>query len=157
MGVPWDGPEDPVLKITPGGASVPGPAPQNGRPPPQPAVDLRKQEEDRRRLEAERQRQAALRAQQEQERRKRDEETKKRLLEQEQERLRKIEEQKQKKEAEEKRRAEGQAALAVRKVIQRVRVATPETFDALITELQEAQEKYLETMGSGADKVSREA
>lgn len=55
------------------------------------------------------------------------------------------------------RRKEQQAALAVRKVIQRVRVATPETYDSLRTELEEAQARHLEELGSQAQKVTQEA
>merc|ERR1711862_92357 len=54
-------------------------------------------------------------------------------------------------------RREQTAALAVRKVIQRVRIATPETFDSLCSELQEAKRQHQSSMGSQADKVSQEA
>jgi len=70
---------------------------------------------------------------------------------------RKKEEERVRKEADAKRRGEQQAALAVRKVIQRVRVATPETYDNLRAELEEAQSANLEALGSQAEKVSQEA
>lgn len=66
-------------------------------------------------------------------------------------------EEKRRREEEETRRREQAAALAVRKVIQRVRIATPETYDTLRSELEEAQQRNLEAMGSQADRVSQEA
>lgn len=64
---------------------------------------------------------------------------------------------KKKKEEDDVRRKEQAAALAVRKVIQKVRVATPETYDKLRTDLEEAQATHLEALGSQAEKVSQEA
>eukprot|EP00747_Dinoflagellata_sp_TGD_P197729 gnl/TRDRNA2_/TRDRNA2_69467_c0_seq1.p1 gnl/TRDRNA2_/TRDRNA2_69467_c0~~gnl/TRDRNA2_/TRDRNA2_69467_c0_seq1.p1 ORF type:complete len:938 (-),score=322.79 gnl/TRDRNA2_/TRDRNA2_69467_c0_seq1:66-2777(-) len=64
---------------------------------------------------------------------------------------------KKKREEEEARRGEQTAALAVRKVIQRVRIATPENFDELRAELEATQVAQLEKMGSQADKVAQEA
>ncbi|CAE7821501.1 smc3, partial [Symbiodinium sp. CCMP2456] len=60
-------------------------------------------------------------------------------------------------EAEEKTRKEQAATLAVRKAIQRVRTATPETYDDLRATLEETQANNLEAMGSMAEKVSEEA
>jgi len=64
---------------------------------------------------------------------------------------------KKKREEEEVRRKEQAAALIVRKVIQRVRIATPENYDQLRSELEEAQAAQLEDMGSQAERVSAEA
>jgi len=62
-----------------------------------------------------------------------------------------------KREAEEIHRKEQAAALVVRKVIQRVRIATPENYDELRNELEKAQASQLEDMGSQAEKVGKEA
>jgi len=67
------------------------------------------------------------------------------------------EELKVKRDAEETRRKEQAAALAVRKAIQKVRTATPETYDELRAAVEEAQANNLEAMGSQAEKVSGEA
>mmetsp|Transcript_95307 Transcript_95307/g.269710 ORF Transcript_95307/g.269710 Transcript_95307/m.269710 type:complete len:916 (-) Transcript_95307:97-2844(-) len=58
---------------------------------------------------------------------------------------------------EEARRMEGAAALIVRKVIQRVRIATPDNFEELRTELEMTQQQQLPRMGSQAEKVLQEA
>jgi len=62
-----------------------------------------------------------------------------------------------KREQEELRRKEQAAALAVRKSIQKVRTATPDNYDDLRAQLEEAQVSNLEAMGSQAEKVSQEA
>lgn len=62
-----------------------------------------------------------------------------------------------KREQEEQRRKEQAAALAVRKSIQKVRTATPDNYDDLRAQLEEAQVSNLEAMGSQAEKVSQEA
>jgi len=198
--VPWDGPEDPVLRLAqtggPGGAPPPppqqpgappmgggsmgmrGPMGHQGGPgappgPPQRNPMAAQQEEERRRREAERQRaededrrrreaerqramaEQAKRRQEEDDRRRKQMEEDRRRREEEQ--ARRAAEAARKREEEEARRREGAAALAVRKVIQRVRIATPETYDNLRAELEEAQQQHLEAMGSQADRVSQEA
>jgi len=55
------------------------------------------------------------------------------------------------------RRQEQNAALAVRKIIQRVRTATPDTYDELRLELETTQTSQLQWMGSQAEKVLQEA
>lgn len=159
--VPWDGPVDQSLRLSAAGDSMGGcgrgpvpPAPQRGPPPP----DRRQQEEERRRQEAaERQRQQQEQQRREEERRRRDAEDRARRKKEEEERARKEAEMKKRREEEEVRRKEHAAALAVRKVIQRVRVATPETYDNLRAELEEAQATHLEALGSQAQKVTQEA
>ena len=68
-----------------------------------------------------------------------------------------IEEQKKKRDEEDQRRTEQAAALAVRKVIQKVRIATPENYDALMEELVEAQATHVENLGAKTEMVSQEA
>jgi len=124
----------------------------------------RREEEDRRRREEEDRR----RRQREEEERRREEEQRRREAEakrrREEEERRRTEEAERRRKEEERRRAEEEqrkretaAALAVRKVIQRVRVATPESFDELRSELEEALAKNLEAMGPHGNKVSEEA
>lgn len=64
---------------------------------------------------------------------------------------------KEKRAQEENMRQEQAAALVVRKVIQKLRLATPENFDELRRELESAQSESLEKMGSQAEKVMQEA
>jgi len=153
--VPWDGPVDASLRIQLGQQGpAAGHPPASRAPPP----DTRRQEEeDRRRREAERQRAAAEQQRREEERKRRDEEARKRRQREEEDRARKEAEMKKRREEEEARRKEHAAALAVRKVIQRVRVATPETYDNLRAELEDAQATHLEALGSQAQKVTQEA
>jgi len=91
------------------------------------------------------------------EQKQRDEEMKKRQAEKEEEMQRRQAELKKKREEEEQRRQEQAAALIVRKVIQRVRIATPENYDELRAELEKMLEEQLENMGSQAEKVQQEA
>merc|ERR1711904_760624 len=58
---------------------------------------------------------------------------------------------------EEKKRKEQAAALVVRKVIQRLRIATPENFEDLRAELETAQAENLDKMGPQGEKVQMEA
>jgi len=161
--VPWDGPVDASLRLSqggapPGGCTVPPPGGPSGSTRGPPPVDTRQQEEDRRRREAaDRQRQAAEQQRREEDRRRREAEDRKRREREEEERRRRDAEAKKRREEEEVRRKEQAAALAVRKVIQRVRVATPETYDNLRAELEEAQASHLEALGSQAQKVTQEA
>jgi len=118
----------------------------------QPCAAAARFEEERRAAE-ERRRQEMLERQKAEAERHRLEAERRRAAEEQ----RKEEEERLRKEADAKRRSEQQAALAVRKVIQRVRVATPETYDNLRVELEEAQSTHLEALGSQAEKVSQEA
>jgi len=130
--VPWDGPVDPSLRIQLGPQSAAAPA---GRGLPDPNMQRQQDEEERRRREVEL----------------------KRRQREDEERARKEAEMKKRREEEEVRRQEHAAALNVRKVIQRVRVATPENYDELRAELEEAQAANLEALGMQAQKVSQEA
>jgi len=62
-----------------------------------------------------------------------------------------------KREEEQTRKTEQIAAIAVRKVIQRIRVATPENLDLLRAELDSTMADQVENMGSLAAKVQQEA
>jgi len=117
----------------------------------------RQQEEDNRRREAERQRQIERQRQEEERRRRDEEERRRRQKEREEEQARRDAEMQRRREEEEKRKREQSAALAVRKVIQRVRIATPETYDSLRAELEDVQAQHLDAMGSQVEKVSQEA
>lgn len=116
--------------------------------------ERRKREQERQRAMAEQQRR---REEEDRRRRQQEEEQRRRQQEREAEQARRAEELRKKREEEEVRRREQAAVLAVRKVIQRVRIANPETYDQLRVELEEAQAKHLEAMGAQADKVSQEA
>jgi len=156
--VPWDGPVDQALQLTAaGGPSTRRP---NDAPPPSqpPARAPRQDDEDGRRRDIERQR-AALEQQRrdEEQRRRREMEERRRQKEREEEQARKQAELKKRREEEEIKQREQAAALAVRKVIQKVRVATPETYDKLRCDLEEAQASHLDALGSQAEKVSQEA
>lgn len=115
----------------------------------------RREEEDKRRREEEesRRRDAERRRRDEEDRRRKEEERRQR----EEEHRRREAEAKRRREEEEIRKREQGAALAVRKVIQRVRIATPETYDGLRAELEECLKEKAEAMGSQAGKVSQEA
>jgi len=136
-----------------------------------------REDEDRRRREAERQRVVEQtrreEARKEEDRRRRHEEERRRKRQEEEENARKQaeirrrqedEEQarrhaeiRRKREEDEMRRNEQNAALMVRKVIQRVRIATPETYDSLRAELEAVQASQIEALGSQAERVSQEA
>mmetsp|Transcript_25514 Transcript_25514/g.82179 ORF Transcript_25514/g.82179 Transcript_25514/m.82179 type:complete len:318 (+) Transcript_25514:2243-3196(+) len=62
-----------------------------------------------------------------------------------------------KKEAEEKRRMEQKSTLAIRRVIQKVRSAAPENFDALQKELEEVLAAELEHTGSQRQRMQEES
>lgn len=59
--------------------------------------------------------------------------------------------------AEEQRRLESRATFAIRRIIQKVRVATPDTIEALETELNAEMEKEMPNCGSQAEKLKEEA
>eukprot|EP00933_Yihiella_yeosuensis_P071683 TRINITY_DN79912_c0_g1_i1.p1 TRINITY_DN79912_c0_g1~~TRINITY_DN79912_c0_g1_i1.p1 ORF type:complete len:931 (-),score=287.51 TRINITY_DN79912_c0_g1_i1:123-2855(-) len=136
--VPWDGEEDPQLRLTFGQA-----ARAMGIQQPGAVGGVRMTGLQDNSQMADRKRQV--------------EEARKRQAEREQEQQKKQAELKAKREQEEARRKESSAALAVRKAIQKVRTATPENYDELMGQLEEAQAANLEAMGSQAEKVSQEA
>merc|ERR1712151_1173311 len=128
--VPWDGPEDRSLQLTYGA----GGAASAGRGP-SPADEQKRIQEEKRRAE-ERMKENQRR---EEDRKRREEEQKR----QEAEEARRREQERQRREQDAIKRRENNAAQAVRKVIQRVRVATPETYDALRNEVEETQNQNL--------------
>jgi len=85
------------------------------------------------------------------------EEMKRRQIEREQEQKKRQEDMKRKREEDEVRRKEHNAVLAVRKAIQKVRTAVPDSYDVLRLQLEEALAAQLESLGSQAPKVGQEA
>jgi len=123
--------------------------------------DEKRMEEERRRAEEARRRKEQERLRlAEEERKHREEEERRRQRAQrereEEERKRREEELRKRREEEETRRKEQAAALSVRKVIQRLRNAAPETFDALKEEVLQTQSDELKKMGSEGPKVRQE-
>jgi len=159
--VPWDGPTDESLRldsntgIPPGVPLLPRPLPTPGGQPPlkQAKVldhaDIARREEERQRLMAEQK-------EKEEERVRMQEENRKRQEERNEDQKRRLVEQAKKREEDEVKRKEQTATLAVRKVVQRVRIATPENFDELRADLERVQVDQLEAMGSSAEKVQQE-
>jgi len=94
---------------------------------------------------------------QEEQRRRQEEEENRKRKQREEEQKRRQEEQRKRQMEEEQKKRETAAALHVRKVIQKVRIATPETYDNLRAELEEALASKLEEMGPQGNKVSEEA
>merc|ERR1712113_318475 len=78
-------------------------------------------------------------------------------LQREDEMLRRQMELKRKRAEEDEKRREQSAALVVRKVIQKVRVATPENINELRAELEKVQREQLDRMGQVAMQVLQEA
>lgn len=119
-------------------------------------------QDDRRQMDRRRQQQAELekkrveqnKRQQEELKKKQQEENKRRVDEASQKRA---EDLKRKRELEEKRRAEQKAALAIRRVIQKVRLAQPESFEELSKELEESLNAELENTGSQQQKMREES
>lgn len=136
------------------GYGVPGYEPQAERRSPErrrkedTKADRKKKEEDakQRRKNAEEEKKAAAK-------RKEEEAIKKK----EQEQKQKEEAAKQKKDLEEKRRQEQRSTLAIRRVIQKVRLASPETFAEVQKELQEILEVELENTGSQKERIKEES
>merc|ERR1712045_264042 len=64
---------------------------------------------------------------------------------------------KRKKEIEEKRRQEQKSTLAIRRVIQKVRIATPDNFDELKKELEEVLNLELQNTGSQQQRMTEES
>lgn len=116
--------------------------------------ERRRQEEQRRRQEEDANRRR-IEEQRRREEQKRREEDMKRKREEEQ--RKKEEELKRKKEMEEKRRIEQKATLAIRRVIQKVRLANPETFEELNKELQEVLRSEMANSGTQQDKIKEES
>eukprot|EP00928_Gymnodinium_smaydae_P037894 TRINITY_DN2624_c0_g1_i2.p1 TRINITY_DN2624_c0_g1~~TRINITY_DN2624_c0_g1_i2.p1 ORF type:complete len:951 (-),score=200.78 TRINITY_DN2624_c0_g1_i2:171-2975(-) len=142
--VPWDGQVDHSLKLSAGAAqSYAQPSHAQSYAQPSHAHMQRQQEDDRWKRQAEQKR--------------RDEEAAKRRKQEQEEEARRAEERRKREKEEETRRREQNAAVAVRKVIQKVRIATPETYDTVVAELEAAQSANLENMGSLTEKVSQEA
>eukprot|EP00928_Gymnodinium_smaydae_P037893 TRINITY_DN2624_c0_g1_i1.p1 TRINITY_DN2624_c0_g1~~TRINITY_DN2624_c0_g1_i1.p1 ORF type:complete len:963 (-),score=198.57 TRINITY_DN2624_c0_g1_i1:165-2999(-) len=152
--VPWDGQVDHSLKLGAGAAQSYSQPPSHAQSYAQPshaqsyaqpshAQMQRQQEDDRWKRQAEQKR--------------RDEEAAKRRKQEQEEEARRAEERRKREKEEETRRREQNAAVAVRKVIQKVRIATPETYDTVVAELEAAQSANLENMGSLTEKVSQEA
>jgi len=124
--------------------------------------DRRRREDDDRRRREQQQREREERQREEQkreeERRRREEEERQRQHQRrEEEERRRQEEAKRRREEEELRRREQTAAQAVRKVIGRLREATPETLEEICAELKDVQEKEYNNMGTLAQKVSTDA
>lgn len=127
----------------------------------------RNEEMQRKRTEEQRQRLEEQRRVQEEARQKRIEEAKRKQEEQkrlEEEKRRQAEELKQKqeeeaklkKEQQAKKMAEQKAAVAVRRVIQKIRVATPETLEELTAELEASLELEAENLGSQLQQMRDE-
>lgn len=136
------------------GYGVPGYEPQAERRSPErkrkedTKADRKKKEEDakQRRKNAEEEKKAAAKRKEEEAIRKK-----------EQEQKQKEEAAKQKKDLEEKRRQEQRSTLAIRRVIQKVRLASPETFAEVQKELQEILEVELENTGSQKERIKEES
>eukprot|EP00927_Polykrikos_kofoidii_P000808 TRINITY_DN10312_c0_g1_i1.p1 TRINITY_DN10312_c0_g1~~TRINITY_DN10312_c0_g1_i1.p1 ORF type:complete len:1137 (-),score=289.10 TRINITY_DN10312_c0_g1_i1:227-3637(-) len=157
--------------------------PVYGQPQPQGAVYdpqtvMRRQEEDRRRAEQHRQDMERRRVEDQRRdqdaKRKREEEDSKRRVDQkrqaEQQKKREVEFQKQReddqrrkdeegkrrKEVEEKRRAEQKSTLAIRRVIQEVKAASPENFPDLQKKLKDILAEELESTGTQRQRICEE-
>jgi len=182
--VPWDGPEDQSLRITPSGGGSgsrsgvhssresrhdSGAIRSGSRESLDMIVGARQQAEDRRRRDHDERQRKVMQQQQrrrqdeerrcEEERRRRaaEEARRQKQQEEEEEARRRAELKRKQREEEELRKREQAAAMVVRKIIQKVRIANPENYDHLRAELEEAQAAQLEHMGSQADRVSQEA
>ena len=182
--VPWDGPEDQSLRITPSGGGSgsrsgvhssresrhdSGAIRSGSRESLDMIVGARQQAEDRRRRDHDERQRKVMQQQQrrrQDEERRCEEERKRRAAEEarrqkqqeeEEEARRRAELKRKQREEEELRKREQAAAMVVRKIIQKVRIANPENYDHLRAELEEAQAAQLEHMGSQADRVSQEA
>jgi len=160
--VPWDGPVDESLRLSPAPGGGHGSSRSDGRIPP-PQSLRREEDDDRRRREGDRRdapREPPRDYQREQqrredERRRRDEEERRKREKEEQE-AKRAADAKRRREEDEARRREQNAALAVRKAIQRLRMATPDTYDTVRADLESVQMKHMEDMGTQAEKVAKE-
>eukprot|EP00747_Dinoflagellata_sp_TGD_P197386 gnl/TRDRNA2_/TRDRNA2_68650_c0_seq1.p1 gnl/TRDRNA2_/TRDRNA2_68650_c0~~gnl/TRDRNA2_/TRDRNA2_68650_c0_seq1.p1 ORF type:complete len:794 (+),score=281.52 gnl/TRDRNA2_/TRDRNA2_68650_c0_seq1:149-2383(+) len=116
--------------------------------------DMRRQEEEERRRKEDRRREEERR---EQDRRRRQQEEDERRKRQQEEEARRYAEMKRKRAEDERIAREQDAALAVKKVIQRIRVAQPENFEQLRDDLEKIQMEKRQDLGSQASKVADEA
>merc|ERR1711948_50446 len=170
--VPWDGPEDKKLHLDHAGSGSSGGGwgrdsghaarPSNSRQDRsddlanKAAEDARRREEKRKHEVQQQKEREERRKREAEERQKREEaDQKRRQREKEEEERRRKQEEKRRKEEEERRR-ETNAALAIRKVMQKLRTATPETFDMLSRELEDVQAENTDELGSQRDKITAE-
>lgn len=171
--VPWDGKIDDRLKISvmaggQGGGAGAGAPSHSGAPMPssaggsrgggqqrQDAGQQRQDDEDRRRREADRERariaEEKRRREEEEDRRQREEQRKRRQREEEEARRKEAEARRKRQEEERKQEA---AAGNVRKVLDRIRTATPDNFKELQAELDRAAAQNFQAMGSLREKVN---
>lgn len=112
-----------------------------------------KEEEKTRQMEENRRRIEEMKRKTAEEQKRKVEELKRRQEEEARQKEREIA---QRKELEEKRRQEQKATLAIRRVIQKVRVATPDNFDELQKELQDEMAKEMESTGSQKQRMMEE-
>mmetsp|Transcript_104529 Transcript_104529/g.185972 ORF Transcript_104529/g.185972 Transcript_104529/m.185972 type:complete len:1039 (+) Transcript_104529:66-3182(+) len=151
--VPWDGKIDEKVKLTFGGPS-PGAVP-SGMPPRGGGGGMREDEERRRREERERARLM-------EEKRRRDEDDERRQREEARRRQKAREEEQARKDAEERRRRNEEmrkredAANNVRKVLDRIRTATPDNMKELQAELDRAAAENFQAMGDLRNRVNEE-
>lgn len=165
--VPYDGPVDTTLILDPTFAA--NDTSRGGRD-----RDQRRSEDDRRQQTGEDKKRAeekrkedqarkaeeAKRRQEDEKKRKADAEEQKRRDEAQRkvdEETRKQEEMKRKREAEERRRVEQKSMLAIRRVIQKVRAATPDNFQQLQAELEEEVRKEIDNTGTNAARIKEES
>lgn len=113
-----------------------------------------KKEEQRLRIEQMKTREEELKRKREEDLKRAAEELKRKR---EEDQRKKEEEIRRKKELEEKRRSEQKATLSIRRVIQKVRVATPDLFDDLQIELEEILKTELENTGAQQARMREEA
>lgn len=165
--VPYDGPIDPSFTVAPKQSQDPR-RPDEGKK--QQESEKRRQQEQRRRQEDEQKRKHMedqkkqvedMRKKQEEEQKRKAEELRRAEEELQRKReedvKRKEEEAKSKRDMEEKRRQEQKSTLAIRRVIQKVRIATPENFDALQKELQDVNAVELENTGTQRQRITEES
>lgn len=137
--VPWDGNEDEAMRLD---YVLPGAS--GGRGPPPRGDEDRRRESDRRRDEEERRRAEEHRRRQEE---RREEEIRRRKEEEEEERRRRRREREQR---------EQDAAADVRRAIQRLRGAQPETYESVKSEVDRVMHQCHEALGSMHSKISKE-
>eukprot|EP00928_Gymnodinium_smaydae_P018940 TRINITY_DN17215_c0_g4_i3.p1 TRINITY_DN17215_c0_g4~~TRINITY_DN17215_c0_g4_i3.p1 ORF type:complete len:1055 (+),score=289.79 TRINITY_DN17215_c0_g4_i3:128-3292(+) len=138
--VPYDGPVDSTFKIE---------AKEKQR-----QKEERQQEQKRKQEEDAKKRAEETAKRQEEEAKKREEDSKRRA---EDEAKKREEEQKRKKDFEEKRRQEQKSTLSIRRVIQKVRGATPDNFEELHQELKDVMEAELPHAGTQKQRLVEES
>jgi len=154
--VPYDGDVDKTFKIEPTGRN--GGSHSSANPGHHPEDERRRQDQQRRDAKKRKADEENRRVEEE----KRKAEAEKKRLEdikrkEEEEQRKKEEEVKRKKDMEEKRRLEQKSSLAIRRVIQKVRQATPDNFDELQKELQEVLSQELENCCTQKDRMKEES